>query len=200
MRKDLSTGKLATNKNAINTALQHSKELYDAINGVSGLSIPLVGNLVNGVVNSWESNQPGQTKYDNDVNALAHELRRVYAQVGSGTEEDLNRFLAGMGKNLSTEAKVEALKSQFRLLAGKLNSNKKQVSDVMGPDYKYQPFDSKTLKAIQEMGFKPEDIGLDASEFEGGDTLSKPPPTVEPPPTVNKRGRYDPATGTIIYD
>lgn len=160
MRVDAHTGKMGQQINALNTALQHANVLYNDIGGTTSTSFTPYNWVANEA--SQMFGDPGPTNYDNASSALGHELRRVYAQVGAGSQADLDKFDENMSRNGSREQKVGALRTQMQLLTGKLNAIWDQYRDAMGPNAPaLSVVHPESVKALSNMGFKAEDLGID---------------------------------------
>lgn len=168
MRKEVAMGKFGQNLNALNTAIQHTALLNKDLPDVVGTGGYPLSDWVNAAANWYEkeSGDPGITKYENAQSALAHELRRTYAQTGAGSEADLQKFEGGMGANLSTSQKKAALKQQMELLAGKANSIWSQYMQVMGPNAPaLHVLSPQSVSALRDMGMHPSDLGFDAQSY-----------------------------------
>lgn len=169
MRKQVSAGgQFANNLNAINTAIQHAANLSDKAKGVFGMQVPLLGSTLNWLGNKGMamSGDPRITGYSSNMIDLAHELRRVYTQVGGGSQADLNAYEASMAPWLSTGQKNEALRTQMQLLAGKANSIYEQYIQGMGPNAPpLHVLNREAVQAMYHMGMTPDDLGFTAGSY-----------------------------------
>jgi hypothetical protein len=193
MRVDANSGKIGQNVNAINTAIQHAGVDFEKSKDVAGYGGFPLAQTVNWVVNKYKesSGDPGVTNYDNAMAALAHELRRVYAQTGAGSQADLDKFEKNLSPNMSDEQKRGAIKTQMQLLVGKINSVRDQYKNAMGPtSAPLQILHPETIVALKSLGFSPEDLGLSPDEFEAAPSSPTQPPSafgMKAAPTAPKR-------------
>lgn len=118
---------------AINQALHHAGQLSDAIDSLNNSdTAPAV---VNPVVNWFQRNIEGDTRqgvFQTKANALAAELRKVYASASGGTLEELNKWEKSFDINAGQQQQKAYLKAGMQLLTGAIDSLKENYTRGMG--------------------------------------------------------------------
>lgn len=175
-RKDfLGGGKSYQTLNSGNTAIQHLGHLHDQIGDVSGMQVPLVGNMLNAGANalSQSGGQPGVNAYNDTLGHLAEETTKFYRGTG-GAETDVQRNMGNLDPSLSTAQKSAGVKNTVDLIYGKLQPMVEQYNKTMGTNYPPSHFLSqKSISTLKKMGFDP-DTGdtLQAKPNAGGGSAS----------------------------
>jgi len=158
-RKDFEGGgKSSQTLNAGNTAIQHLGRLHDQINDVSGLQIPLVGNLVNSGLNAagQASGIPGLNAYNDTLGHLAEETTKFYRGSG-GAEADVTRNMSNLSPNLSAAQKSAGVQNTVDLIYGKLAPMVEQYNKATGYNYPVSHFLSKqAVSTMTRMGYDPD--------------------------------------------
>jgi hypothetical protein len=144
--------------NAGNTAIQHLGRLHSQIGDVSGMQVPLVGNLINRGINAAEqaSGVPGLNAYNDTLGHLAEETTKFYRGTG-GAESDIARNMSNLAANLSTDQKQTGVANTVHLIYGKLQPMVEQYNKTMGKNYPASHFLSKeAVKTLKSMGYDPD--------------------------------------------
>lgn len=177
-RKDMTGGgKSYQLLNSGNTAIQHLGRLHDQIGDVSGVQVPLVGNLVNSGVNavSQASGVPGVNAYNDTLGHLSEETTKFYRGTG-GNEADVARNMASLSPNLSTDQKKAGIANTVHLLFGALQPKVEQYNKTMGTNFPVSHFLSqKSVQTIQKMGFDPDSGEAIAAPTSTGWSIKKVP-------------------------
>ncbi len=158
-RKDfMGGGKSYQTLNAGNTAIQHLGRLNDQIGDVSGVQVPLIGNMINSAMNAGakESGLPGVPAYNDTLGHLAEETTRFYRGAG-GAEADVSRNMGNLSANLSSVQKGAGTANTVHLIYGKLAPMVEQYNKTMGTDFPTSHFLSKdAISTIRRMGYNPD--------------------------------------------
>lgn len=130
-RKSFSPGgKDAANMTALSQLGLHLDHLNNQVDSVSGLPLP---NFVNGAINSVTDKTSGTTTaFDSSANAVAHELRAVFANAGGGTEAELEQNLKQLDSSNSTAQKKAAIQNIAQLVHGRFGILQDKYSQGMG--------------------------------------------------------------------
>jgi hypothetical protein len=132
-RKSFTSGKDAQNMTALSQLALHLDHLNDQVEGTSGLAIPFVGGLVNRGINAATDPTTGAvTQFDSSANAVAHELRAVFANAGGGTQAELEQNLKELSSSASTPQKRAAIQNIAQLVHGRFGILQDKYSQGMG--------------------------------------------------------------------
>lgn len=136
-RKSFTSGKDAQNMTALSQLALHLDHLNDQVGQTSGIGLPVVGsgvnNAINAVVNSSQDpTTGGVTAFNSTSNAVAHELRAVFANQGGGTQAELEENLKQLNANNSTAQKQAAIQNIAQLVHGRFGVLQDKYSQAMG--------------------------------------------------------------------
>jgi Transglycosylase SLT domain len=136
-RKSFTSGKDAQNMTALSQLALHLDHLNDQVGQTSGIGLPIVGSTVNNAINSVvnSSQDPttgGVTAFNNTSNAVAHELRAVFANAGGGTQAELEENLKQLNPNASTAQKQAAIQNIAQLVHGRFGILQDKYSQGLG--------------------------------------------------------------------
>lgn len=128
-----SGGKSGQKVQAINLALHHAAQVSDAIDALNNSdTLPA---LINPVVNTFEQKVLGDTRqgvYQQKANALAEELKKIYAGAGGGTLAQLENWQRSFDPNAGKAQQQAYLKGGMELLQGAINSLQENYTRGMG--------------------------------------------------------------------
>lgn len=131
-RKAFTSGQPAQAVTAMNTALGHAERLtnsFDALNNFGGIATPLNA-PVNAIKGAFGS--PTVTAADEDVDALAAEGRKVFANTGGGSLTELENWQKNFPRNGSPAQQHAAVGEFVNLLDSRLSSLADQYNRGMG--------------------------------------------------------------------
>jgi hypothetical protein len=121
-------GKDAANMTALSQLSLHLDHLNSQIPTVSGSAY-----LPNGAINAVQDRFDGQTTaFDSSANAVAHELRAVFANAGGGTEAELEANLKQLDSSNSLKQKQAAVQNIAQLVHGRFGILQDKYSQGMG--------------------------------------------------------------------
>lgn len=118
---------------AINQALHHAGQLSDQIDVLNNTNV--MPGIINPVVNAVEKTVFGDTRqgtFQTKANALAAELRKVYAGAGGGTLEELHKWEGSFDANAGQNQQRAYLRAGMELLTGAIDSLKDSYTRGMG--------------------------------------------------------------------
>lgn len=129
-RKSFTSGKDAQNMTALSQLALHLDHLNNQVDTVSGLPLP---NFVNGAINSVEDKSNGKTTaFESSANAVAHELRAVFANAGGGTQAELEENLKQLNSSNSVAQKKAAVQNIAQLVHGRFGILQDKYTQGMG--------------------------------------------------------------------
>lgn len=131
-RGDFTSGKSAQNITAINTAIGHLGQLGSMGGDVADHNFTPLNAVENAGAQLFGS--PAINNYKQTADAVAHEVRRVFAATGGGTEAELDRQLSYLSPNNSADQKAGAIKNIVGLLKSRLDAIGEQYKQGMGTD------------------------------------------------------------------
>lgn len=132
--KAFASGKQGDTVKSINQTISHVGELYDAIDKLdnfNGIASPL-----NYVVNPAQKYLLGDSRQgivQQDIQAVASELRKVFSGSGAGNLTELKEWQDSMPLNASKEAQKAYLVNGIHLLYGAMDAMQNQYEAGMGP-------------------------------------------------------------------
>lgn len=136
-RKSFTSGKDAQNMTALSQLALHLDHLNDQVGSISGSPV-----LPNGLINTVEDRFNGNTTaFDSSANAVAHELRSVFANANGGTQAELDENLKQLNSSNSTEQKEAAVRNIAQLVHGRFQILQDKYSQGMGKAQ--DPFNAK---------------------------------------------------------
>lgn len=124
------SGKAVT---AINTTMGHLSELQDRMDTLGNTNIPIVNTVKNWIGTQTGDAAPGQAQTVRD--AVANELRKVFATTGGGGLEELKEWEANFPTNASPAQAKEGIKEAVRLMDSRLSALGNQYSVGMGTNH-----------------------------------------------------------------
>lgn len=125
-------GKQGDAVRAANQTISHMGSLYDAINELdnfNGVATPL-NSIVNPVQKMLGDTRQGT--FQQKANAVAAELRKVFAGSGGGSLAELEKWEQGLPVNASKDQQQAYLRSGVELLNGALGALQNQYESGMG--------------------------------------------------------------------
>lgn len=177
-RTDATSGKLAQNNNALNTGIGHVWQLAQAVDALHN------GNIqsVNALRNWWSAEFGGTapTNFDAIRDRVAPEITKIWRGAG-GAESDIKRDISTLSSAKSPAQLYGALAEIAGLMESKIEANKAQYSNIMGPMAgKLQMITPKSQEILKHL----ESYSQPRQSGGGG---------AHPPGTYN----YDPETGNL---
>lgn len=156
-RKDFTSGKAATQVNALNTVLGHLNGLSDAAEALNNTDYPALNSVLNTL--SKAVGRPTVTNFDTIKKAVADEVTRVWRQAG-GSVEDIKQAQSNLSGANSPDQLRGAIATYGELLKSKLGSLADQYKQGMGtaPVGMLRPENQAVLDKIDQRasGQKPE--------------------------------------------
>jgi hypothetical protein len=136
-RKSFTSGKDAQNMTALSQLALHLDHLNQQVGSISGSALP-----INGVVNAVSDRFNGNTTaWDSSSNAVAHELRAVFANASGGTQAELDENLKQLNASSSTAQKEAAVRNIAQLVHGRFQILQDKYAQGMGKAQ--DPFEAK---------------------------------------------------------
>jgi hypothetical protein len=126
-------GKQADAVRGANQALYHMGNLYQRAEDLG--NVGFLPNIINPVVNYIEEKGFGDTrqgKFRQSAQAVASELRRVFAGAGGGSLAELNKWENSLPENASEEQQKAYIQNGLDLLKGGLDALNAQYQAGMG--------------------------------------------------------------------
>lgn len=124
------SGSDGKNITAINTAMAHMSSLYDNFGALQNGQLPVVNWLKNTVADATGSASPNNAKVVRD--SVASEMRKVFANAGGGSLEELRNWESNFPLNGSPAQMKGALDHAVELMDGRLTTLAQQYSNGMG--------------------------------------------------------------------
>ena len=122
---------------ALSQLALHLDHLNNQVDTVSGSAY-----LPNGLINSVQDRYNGNTTaFDSSANAVAHELRSVFANASGGTQAELEENLKQLSSSNSVAQKRAAVRNIAQLVHGRFGILQDKYSQGMGKTQ--DPFESK---------------------------------------------------------
>lgn len=132
LRIDATSGQMARNMRSLNQAAVHLGQLATQVGGTSGIAAPLVGGLLNRALNATEDPYTGDvTRYQTSADAVAHEVRALFAGTSGGTLQELDGYLRDLSANNSTAQKRAAIGNIAQLIHSRIAILKDQYNQGM---------------------------------------------------------------------
>lgn len=161
------------------TAINHLGHLNALIDGVSGVSVPLVGSAINHAINAWDAPQGRLNPYNDTNGHLAEETTKFYRGTG-GAESDVLRNMENLSPDNSTPAKQSGVANTVSLIYGKLKPAADAYNSQMGTNLPPSHFLSPdAVQTLKKMGFDPDT----------GERVGKPQSASGPLPSPQKLPR-----------
>lgn len=136
-RKSFTSGKDAQNMTALSQLALHLDHLNNQVSTISGSAV-----LPNGLINTVQDRFNGNTTaFDSSANAVAHELRAVFANASGGTQAELEENLKQLSSSNSEAQKRAAVRNIAQLVHGRFGILQDKYSQGMGKTQ--DPFESK---------------------------------------------------------
>src|SRR6185503_3889884 len=133
----------------LNTAIHHAGQLSDAIDKLDNSNVlPGLTNPVENYVGQKLLGQTTQGVYKQKADALASELRKVYAGGGGGSLSELNEWQKSFDQNASKDQQKAYLQSGMELLLGALQAKQDAYQRGMGPRANFGQFITPESKAV----------------------------------------------------
>jgi len=177
-RVDATSGKLAQNNNSLNTGIGHVGQLAQAVDALHNGNIQALNALQN-----WWSAQFGgtaPTNFETIRDRVAPEITRIWRGAG-GAESDIKRDISTLSEAKSPDQLYGALEDIAGLMESKIEANKAQYENIMGPMAgKLQMITPKSQEILKRL----ESYSQPRQGSSGG---------AHPPGNYN----YDPATGNL---
>jgi hypothetical protein len=129
--KSMTSGKIADQRNAINTVIPHIDELNSAALALNNAPAQLWNRIANKGITAV--GDPRVTRYMTAANAVSKELGRAYSGGGQTTDSDTDAWRASLNVVQSPAQARAAVETLVRLLGGKARALKDQVSVGQGP-------------------------------------------------------------------
>lgn len=187
-RKAFTSGKQGQALLAAATALEHSKNLDDAVTNLGNVN-PGFGltHIVNGVRNAIgdASGDTNVTQFQNTVTPLVDELERAYTQTG-GNVTAIKDLRAGINLSQSLPQQRKAIQTFATLLAGKIDESNKAYNLAMGTVGKTAPGVSPEAMQLMQQYQSPDYVakGLAGLAAGPGDAGGSPPANGGNPPII----------------
>jgi len=152
-RSDFTTGKAASQVNAINTVIGHLDNLSNAADNLHNTNYPMLNAAENFA--SQAVGRSNVTNFNVTRKAVADELTRVWRQAG-GSEQDIQENLKNLNAANSPEQLHGAIATFGHLLQSKLSSLNEQYRQGMGTDKidMITPESQKTLQRLEQRAGK----------------------------------------------
>lgn len=132
-RIDFTSGKSYQNMTALNQVASHLDELASAMSGTAGSGIPIIGKYINEAYNATTDPVTGKvTTWNTKADAVAHEVRKLFAGSGGGTQAELDGYLKNLSASNSEAQKKAALQSLARLVRSRISILQQGYEQGMG--------------------------------------------------------------------
>jgi hypothetical protein len=129
--KSMTSGKIADQRQAINTVIPHLDELNSAAVALNNAPAQLWNRIANKGITAV--GDPRVTRYMTAANAVSKELGRAYSGGGQVTDSDTDAWRASLNVVQSPAQSRAAVETLVRLLGGKARAIKDQVQVGQGP-------------------------------------------------------------------
>lgn len=170
-RISFTSGPDAKNMMNLNQAAAHASQLASQIPGLAGHFLPFgLSDPLNSAINNATSGGAAALKnWNTTADALAHEVRSVFAGSSGGTLEELNRNLQTLNGNDPVTSKQAALQTIGRLLQSRISLLQDKYQQGMGkagnPFATTYPDAARVLNALADSD--PSRIGYGALQEPG---------------------------------
>lgn len=154
MQKDLSTGKLATNRTSLNTMINHMAELHDLGQEINNSPVPLVNKVGNWI--QGQEGDPRIAKFEIAKHLVAEEAGKFFRGSGGVTNAEVEEMQKRINSAQSPAQMQGVLTTISHLMRGRMvemtnqiNSGMKYPEDKkLGPDALLSDDAKKSLTAI----------------------------------------------------
>jgi hypothetical protein len=166
-RKDFTSGKAATQINAINTVVGHLHDLAAEGKNLGNTGMDWLNSIYNTLTPGGSKRGVAINNFETLKEGVANELMRTWRQVGAGSEKEIEDWKATIGAAKSPQELQGAFKTVGGMLESKLDALDSQYKQGMGTDRvsAITPESRKKLDALQ---------GLEGAKTTVG--APKPPP------------------------
>ena len=124
----------------LNTAIQHTGELYDKIDKLGNIGVPVIGQPLNYLGNlSWVNSGGDVNAFNTAKDQVMHEWTSYFAGSGHAADADVQRQLDLLSSSRSPEQLKAAVRELIKLGKGKLDTMEQNRANLMPSGYQGRP-------------------------------------------------------------